>query len=85
MFFLVSFLIGSIFMKVYGVATKAIVQCYILDLAANEKNPREPLDNCPPEMFEFMLENAPEDQQERFQKLNDKRIADEKAKKLRKE
>ena len=45
-------------MNIYGVATKAILQCYILDLKANANDPNEPLTNCPPEMFIFMRDHA---------------------------
>jgi hypothetical protein len=30
-FFTISYLIGAIFMNIYGVATEAILQCFILD------------------------------------------------------
>jgi len=51
-FFMCSYVIGSIFMNVYGVATEAILQCYMLDKRLNEVL-GDPVDNCPEPLAEF--------------------------------
>lgn len=50
-FFMCSYTIGAIFMNVYGVATEAILQCFLLDEKLNKRG--DPLDNCPGPLREF--------------------------------
>lgn len=54
-FFMCSYVIGAIFMNVYGVATEAILQCYMLDKRLNEEE-NDPVDNCPKPLREFFEE-----------------------------
>lgn len=50
-FFIVAYLIGSVFMSIYGVATEAILMCYFIDLKLNEMG--DELDNCPAPLLKF--------------------------------
>lgn len=57
-FFMCSYTIGAIFMNVYGVATEAILQCFLLDEKLNKRG--DPLDNCPAPLREFFEEHHDE-------------------------
>ena len=66
MFFVCTYMVGSIFMSVYGIAIESIMQCFILDESLNENG--DPLDNCPEPLLEYFKENQPQ-KQEWFKKL----------------
>ena len=46
-------------MGVYGIATEAIMQCFLLDEKLNEGG--DDLDNCPAPLKEFFEDNDPKD------------------------
>ena len=46
-------------MGIYGIATEAIMQCFILDEKLN-KLEHDPADNCPAALAEFFKENYDE-------------------------
>ena len=52
MFLICSFIIGRIYISVYGIAIEAIMQCFILDESLNVHG--DPLDNCPEPLKKFM-------------------------------
>lgn len=54
-FFCVAYIIGSVFMSIYGVATESILMCYFVDKQLNKLGDEK--DNCPAPLLKFFEDN----------------------------